>query len=150
MSLPKARLVRASIFVDWHNTESNSRQLFSVRHIRYFQNVIFRVQEEVAKILKRRDSTVKYRAALRLYHGWHLEDRPTECRGRFEAIIGLNHSREQLDLFRSHQKLSLEMNSHLTPQAIHSLIHYGLKVRRWLTPRSPAICFICSAQAWRT
>lgn len=86
MSMSKFSLVRAGVFVDWHNAESNARKLFVTHHHRHFQNVIFRIQEAVAKILKKRDSTVKYRATLRLYHGWHHADRPTESRVRFETL----------------------------------------------------------------
>jgi uncharacterized LabA/DUF88 family protein len=80
-------LIKAYVFIDWHNAEANAREKFSERHERYFQNVIFNIQEEVARILKRRDSTVKYRTYLRVYHGWHSEDRPTADRQRFEKII---------------------------------------------------------------
>jgi uncharacterized LabA/DUF88 family protein len=79
-------LVKACVFVDWHNAESNARVFLSTHRERYFQNVIFRIQDEVAKILKRRDSTVRYRAALRVYHGWHNEDRPTASRSKFEQL----------------------------------------------------------------
>lgn len=80
------RLRKVGVLVDWDNAEKISRSWLAPQSRRYFQEVIFRIQEAVATILKRRDSTVKYRAMLRLYHGWHMAEQPTECRMRFESI----------------------------------------------------------------
>ncbi len=79
-------IVKACIYVDWHNAESNVRPSFAIQSTRYFQDVIFRIQEEVSKALKVRDSTVKYRATLRFYHGWHIGDQPTSIRSKFDFL----------------------------------------------------------------
>jgi hypothetical protein len=81
------RLLRACVLVDWHNVESRARTRLRPNSSRHFEEVIVSIQEETAKILKRRDSTVRYRAFLRIYHGWHVEERPTPIRIQFENMI---------------------------------------------------------------
>lgn len=82
-------LIRASVLVDWHNTELIMRNTALADRHRFIQYVLLRIQEEAASVLKRRDATVRYRATVRLYHGWHVEDRATDIRLQFDRLANV-------------------------------------------------------------
>jgi len=79
-------IVRVSVLVDWHNTEAAMRSDISDRRPRRIQDIISRIQGNVADALKRRDSTVRYRASMRFYHGWHVDNHPTQIRLEFDRL----------------------------------------------------------------
>lgn len=76
---------KACIYVDWHNVEANLNDV--TKRPRYLQNIILRIQDEVARALKQFDSTVRYRTTLRLYYGWHSHYQPTSTRLAFETLF---------------------------------------------------------------
>lgn len=86
MNRTSPKLTRACVFVDWHNVEANNRLPTASRLSKRFEYAVFQIQETVANTLKHRDSTVRYRATLRLYHGWHRGLSPTDARVVFETL----------------------------------------------------------------
>lgn len=78
---------KVCVLVDWHNVERVVIETHSVSPQRYIPQAILRIQDEVSALLTKRDSTVRYRALLRVYHGWHCRDQPTPLRVQFEKVF---------------------------------------------------------------
>ena len=76
----------ARVLIDWHNVQSRVDEDFHLNPRKRIPALILRIQQQVAKALARMDSTVRYRASLRIYHGWHDKREPTPIRADFEIF----------------------------------------------------------------
>jgi uncharacterized LabA/DUF88 family protein len=81
------RLTKACAFIDWHNTQKVAQKEISRHQDREIRDLILTIQNQIAASLSAKDSTSRYRVTLRLYHGWHIDDRPTDSRRHLERFI---------------------------------------------------------------
>lgn len=74
------------VLVDWHNVQGYVSPNFDANPRRYVPIVILRIQQQVAQVLTKIDAAARYRATMRIYHGWHRERESTTVRRDFEMF----------------------------------------------------------------
>lgn len=71
--------------VDWHNAQRHLAPNFGADPVRSLPDALLRLQQALARLLVRLDSTSDYRVTLRIYHGWHSGFDATPVRRAFET-----------------------------------------------------------------
>lgn len=86
-SCPVSRgITEVYTLVDWHNVQRFLCEDFHRFPERHLPQVLFAIQECVAKVLQRRDSSRYYRVTTRVYHGWHEGREATPVRRVFDKF----------------------------------------------------------------
>lgn len=63
--------IQTKVLVDLNNLQARIDEDFHKNPRARIPGLVLRLQQQVARVLGKLDSTVKYRAGLRIYHGWH-------------------------------------------------------------------------------
>lgn len=85
--LKKNTLVSACIFIDWNNVRKLFLSSASSDNSVNVRNIIFKIQEECASILKAKNTSCSYKVITRFYDGWHREDKPTSALLELEKVF---------------------------------------------------------------
>lgn len=78
---------RVLALLDWNNLQSRVADALPPSGRPRLRRVLSATQDEIARLLQRRDSTKRYRVRIRVYDGWHNERRPSAVRGEFEKYM---------------------------------------------------------------
>lgn len=82
------------VFVDWHNVQSNIAPEFHRNPRKALPGIILKIQQHIARMLTNYDGSARYRATMRIYHGWHKGREATTIRKDFEGFsIDANSAR---------------------------------------------------------
>lgn len=78
--------IQARVLVDLNNLQARVDESFHKNPRARIPSLVLRLQQQVARVLGQMDSTVKYRAALRIYHGWHQKRSMQPIRTDFDRF----------------------------------------------------------------
>lgn len=74
----------ARVLIDWNNIQARVDEHFHRNPRANIPPLMLRIQQQIAQVLTRLDATVRHRASLRLYYGWHSRRDATPTRLDFE------------------------------------------------------------------
>lgn len=85
--MPRQPIHRVDALLDWNNLQSRIGSSYPASARNRLQVILAMAQEEIAHVLKRRDTAKRYRVRTRIYDGWHKRKNSTQIRVEFDKYM---------------------------------------------------------------